>query len=368
MTDGELPSLRELDEVLERAVSRQVAEQRALRQALEELRQAVGAARTGPAEVDTSSIEERVRRALDSGVARLAGEVRAIRDAIDPQAELVASSNQVVRSLKEELQTVRDELGSVTGDVERMSADVEGIAQALIDLNAGLRTWADDVDRSVTQLRDTVDAIRDLAQTRAVAEAAEEDAGEGPPAQTSQTEARIERMEERLKETAELSLYLSDQLEDLDRVIKSLAELPEKVDGVVAQGMRRALVASSKLDKDATALLDEVTAAYEDAASQLAEIVGGLDAQALRKASLQGVELQSQIASLHESVTARLDAAETEHRGAIEALAKAFDALAKGGEPRALEGVQKATAPRKRTPRKPTPKRSGGATTTTKGS
>lgn len=346
MANGDQPSLAELDEVLERAVDRQVAEQRALRQALDQLRDAVRALGEGtPAQVelDVGALDDRMRRAIEGGIARLESELRDVRSALGPQIELTSNVNQVVRSFREELQTLHDGISSVETDVAGVGADIEGIAQALIDLNAGLRSWADDVDASVTSLRDTVDSIRELTQTRAVAEAAEQ-----APVSDADSDARIERMETQVKETAELSLYLTDQIEDLDRVLKNLGELPERIEGVVSQAMRRTLTARAKLEQDATSLVDELTESLEAGTDRLSEVLDSLDASGLRKLTLGNVELTSQVASLHDTLIARLAAAELDHRQTMEALARAIDRWAKGKDPRALETVAKATTPRKR--------------------
>lgn len=346
MANGDQPSLAELDEVLERAVDRQVAEQRALRQALDQLRDAVRALGEGtPAQVelDVGALDDRMRRAIEGGIARLESELRDVRSALGPQIELTSNVNQVVRSFREELQTLHDGISSVETDVAGVGADIEGIAQALIDLNAGLRSWADDVDASVTSLRDTVDSIRELTQTRAVAEAAEQ-----APVSDADSDARIERMETQVRETAELSLYLTDQIEDLDRVLKNLGELPERIEGVVSQAMRRTLTARAKLEQDATSLVDELTESLEAGTDRLSEVLDSLDASGLRKLTLGNVELTSQVASLHDTLIARLAAAELDHRQTMEALAGAIDRWAKGKDPRALETVAKATTPRKR--------------------
>lgn len=346
MANGDQPSLAELDEVLERAVDRQVAEQRALRQALDQLRDAVRALGEGtPAQVelDVGALDDRMRRAIEGGIARLESELRDVRSALGPQIELTSNVNQVVRSFRQELQTLHDGISSVETDVAGVGADIEGIAQALIDLNAGLRSWADDVDASVTSLRDTVDSIRELTQTRAVAEAAEQ-----APVSDADSDARIERMETQVRETAELSLYLTDQIEDLDRVLKNLGELPERIEGVVSQAMRRTLTARAKLEQDATSLVDELTESLEAGTDRLSEVLDSLDASGLRKLTLGNVELTSQVASLHDTLIARLAAAELDHRQTMEALAGAIDRWAKGKDPRALETVAKATTPRKR--------------------
>lgn len=346
MANGDQPSLAELDEVLERAVDRQVAEQRALRQALDQLRDAVRALGEGtPAQVelDVGALDDRMRRAIEGGIARLESELRDVRSALGPQIELTSNVNQVVRSFREELQTLHDGISSVETDVAGVGADIEGIAQALIDLNAGLRSWADDVDASVTSLRDTVDSIRELTQTRAVAEAAEQ-----APVSDADSDARIERMETQVKETAELSLYLTDQIEDLDRVLKNLGELPERIEGVVSQAMRRTLTARAKLEQDATSLVDELTESLEAGTDRLSEVLDSLDASGVRKLTLGNVELTSQVASLHDTLIARLAAAELDHRQTMEALARAIDRWAKGKDPRALETMAKATTPRKR--------------------
>lgn len=376
MTDREQPTLAELDEVLTRAVERQIAEQRALRQALEDLRQAVANIPKGSAEpvsVDLTGLDERVRRSIDSGVSRLEAELRDVRDTIEPQLQSVTDATKVVRSLQDDMDAIsalhddialvrsmRDEMTAVRGAVGSVAADVEGIAQALIDLNSGLRTWADDVDASVETVRETVDSvgeavvsIRELTQTRAVAEAGEVTTQEGPPP---------EGLEQQVKELAELSLYLNDQIEDLDGVLKRLGELPEKVDGVVAQAMRRTLAARAKIEQEATNVFDEVAGDLEENLQRLTVALGALDDATLRKVTLGHVDLASRVESLHDSLMARIEDVAADQRRTAEALAEALDRSSRGLEPRAQAALSKVAA----TPRKAVKAKTPAKTKSTK--
>jgi uncharacterized protein YoxC len=362
VTDREQPSLAELDEVLTRAVERQIAEQRALRQSLEELRETVAAIQPGTGEsvsVDLSGLDERVQRSIDSGVARLEVELRDVRDTIEPQLQAVSDVTKVVRSLQDDIDAIsalhdditvvrsmREEMTAVRGAVGSLAADVEGIAQALIDLNSGLRTWADDVDASVEAVKETVDSvgetvvsIRELAHTRAVADAAEPGSPEAAPP---------EGLEQQVKELAQLSLYLNDQIEDLDGVLKRLGELPEKVDGVVAQAMRRTLAARAKIEQEATNTFDEVAGDLEENLQRLTVALGTLDDATLRKVTLGHVDLSSRVESLHETLLARIEDVASEQRRTAEALAEALDRSARGLEPRASAAVSKIPAARRK--------------------
>src|SRR5438876_10044638 len=89
------PSLAELDEVLSKASERQIAEQRALRQALEDLRDMVRRVAERPQQaapnIDvigiSDNVRDSVRLAIDTGVGRLEKSVRDIRTELGPQLE-----------------------------------------------------------------------------------------------------------------------------------------------------------------------------------------------------------------------------------------------------------------------------------------
>lgn len=337
MTYGEQPSLAELDEVLSRAVERQIGEQRALRQALEELRDAVReladreqVIEAPEVEIDFEGIDERVRRAVEGGVARLEGELRDIRGALDPQFELTQSASQLVRSLRDDMRGIGDSLGEA-------SADIEGIAQALVELNAGLRGWADDVDSSVASLRDAVEGVREISQTKAVAEAAEREKAkarekekEAPPALPA---APLEAMEQQLKESAELSLYISDQIEELDGVLKKLGELPERLEGVMAQAIRRTLAAGAKLEQDAASIFDALVESLENSVARLTETLEAFDATDVRKLALGQVEVTSRLDTLNETLLARIHEVEDVQRASFEELADAIRRSSEGRSP-----------------------------------
>ena len=70
--------------------------------------------------------------------------------------------------------------------------------------------------------------------------------------------------DERIKEIVELSLYLADQIEGFDRVIAGMGDLPNKLEGVVSQALRRTLTARAKLDSEAEAALDDALAALDE--------------------------------------------------------------------------------------------------------
>jgi hypothetical protein len=120
------PVTAELDEFLARAVDRQIAEQRALRDTLQRLSEDLSDLTSRPAPtIDVDQIDARIKEHVDEMATSIAGELR----------------------------------GAVAG----VSADVEGIAQALIDLNSGLREWADGIDHNLTSVLRTVESVRGVA-------------------------------------------------------------------------------------------------------------------------------------------------------------------------------------------------------------
>jgi hypothetical protein len=143
-------------------------------------------------------------------------------------------------------------------------------------------------------------------------------------------------------------LYLNDQIEDLDGVLKRLGELPEKVDGVVAQAMRRTLAARAKIEQEATNTFDEVAGDLEENLQRLTVALGTLDDATLRKVTLGHVDLSSRVESLHETLLARIEDVASEQRRTAEALAEALDRSARGLEPRASAAVSKIPAARRK--------------------
>src|SRR5687767_7221065 len=118
------PRPADLDEFLARAVDRQIAEQRALRETLTALTQAVNALGAQGGGLDPDDLSDRVRAAT--------------RAAIDPiVAEMRTLSDNVLTTVQ---RTTGTTSGAPSQDVEQLSAsvggvaaDIEGIAQALIE-------------------------------------------------------------------------------------------------------------------------------------------------------------------------------------------------------------------------------------------
>lgn len=337
----ERPRRAELDEILSRAVDRQLAEQRALREALEDLREAVrslGDRPQPPSSVVASPEDERWRRELGSGLGRIEDELRDMRSTIDPQAEVVATVGHAVGALRDELSSMREDLGGVGGDIE-------DVATALVDLNSGLRKWAGDVDRSVEELKSIVSELEQ--EEPSVDEDGQQEPDEADPSDQSDDGSRDERLDaigEQVKETAELSLYLSDQIEDLDRIIGRLGSLPENLEGVVSQAMRRTLTTKAKLDKEAETLLDDAFSSLAEDLDRLAGILSTFEEGEVRKLTLSQVEMTSRLESLHELIADRLSAMESGQHEALTDLVEAVDRLASGEAAEARKAVAKTSS------------------------
>jgi len=359
-------SSAELDEFLSRAVDRQIAEQRALREALSDLRTAIEALRSRPVEasIDQAALDERivhvaneVRDATRAEVATLRGEIADLRTAVSmPPPPLVLDQPEV------DLAPVRDDLATV-------NANIDGIAQALIDLNAGLREWADGVDEGLTSLVRAVNGVKAIADdARRAATAANDSLALEVQARSDDdldglVDDRMEQVEERIEETGRLAMNIRDRLDQFEQMASGMTELPKAIEGTVAQVVRRAMAARAKLDREAEQAMDETLAAVDEQLDAVfdavAKISGGDDH--VRKMELGQIELNSRIDSLQQTFLERLDAIETENRRAQEALARAIDRAAAGREPRAAETVAKPVrrAPAKQTPaaRKPARRR-----------
>jgi uncharacterized phage infection (PIP) family protein YhgE len=307
MTERQEPARTgELDEFITRAVDRQIAEQRSLREHLAALTDAVnalGESADAEAVVDTADLVHSVRDATRSAVDPIVSEMRVLADSVAASAQRGAPQEQGAQH--------SDDLTALRGSMNSLSADIDGIAQALIDLNAGLRDWAAGVDRNIAGIRETVEQVKEVATVAQEIQVAALDDTQGQRAivldDVADTEIVVDdrsEIEKRLKESIELSLYLADQIEEFDRVLRGMGDLPKRLEGVVAQGVRRTLTARAKLDSEAATILDDAVASLDEYNERISGAVSGFaDSQeTLRKLGLGQVELASRLDSLYEAV------------------------------------------------------------------
>jgi SMC interacting uncharacterized protein involved in chromosome segregation len=396
----------ELDEFLARAVDRQIAEQRALRETLTQLRDELSHIQSQPTPtVDMDELDERLRRHIERSLEMAAGDLR----------------------------------GAVSG----VSADVEGIAQALIDMNSGLRAWADGIDRSINTVLQTSERVREVVggvhemQTRAIeamrtsnaqsqqllnqvveltrasaaqsselqaqtlesatatadhtrelhtelrgmqgdlqqmhaelmesAQAAEARAPAGGYGPLIGDETAIvpsvglegsimpapaitefaNDIEQQVKESIELSLYLADQIEDFDRVIGKMGDLPNRLEAVITQALKRTLAARGKLDREAEIALDDVLTVVDEHAERIGSF--GESEEVVRDLTSGQDELSSRVETLHADVLDRLEVlAEAIDRSHAGKTPRAAAALARGSRSsRAKSGRSKAKSTKK---------------------
>lgn len=359
----------DLDDFLARAVDRQIAEQRSLREALQELTnavrelqarpavsssgpgidlaelearvgravataspgfdpkemearltRAVAAARppidpaeleariaralssaSGSAAVDPAEIEARISRAVASSTEVLVGEFRDLRSTVVPGLQRATEASSGSRAIEHDMAILRDAIGG-------LSADVEGIAQALIDLNGGLRDWADGIDANIEAVKAAVKETRDTAarveELQADASELRARRGDSLPLLPVEGELTDERrapgvslaprditteIEQRVKETIELSLYLADQIESFDKAIANIGDLPSRLEGVVSQALKRMLAARAKLDRDAELTLDEAVATLDEHVGAIADLGSIAEMQARLEAGLDAI-------------------------------------------------------------------------------
>ncbi len=302
-------SRADLDEFIARAVDRQIAEQRALRDTIGELRDAIKTLDAKPSGLDTDELTEQLRRLTRVNTDAVLAEMREMRD------NLLAAPER-----ERDTRLVTEELGGLQEAVGTASADIEGIAQALIDLNAGLRAWADDVDRSIGSIGENVDNIREqtattrelqtqtLDEVRAIVEDDEPVDHTDPELVRSITTFQSD-IQQRMKESVELSLYLADQIENFDQVLTKFGDVPERLEGIVSQALKRTLAARAKLDTDAQAWLNDALTALDDHVARIEETTAdlGKTADALRTLKSGQSELASRVDSLQKGVMRRLD-------------------------------------------------------------
>lgn len=309
---------------------------------------------TPPPPPDFAGLEERVQNAIhgsvagatESSLAALSDQLRSFREAVVPRLEQATEANAAVRAVSEEIGSIREVVSGV-------STDIEGIAQALIDFNGGLRQWATGLDETVGSIRLTVGEIYAVAtQPRPSETGVPADDTASLSASGNGQKDKPAGIEERIKETAELSEYLADQIEDLDGLMGRLTELPQQLEGVVSQALKRTLTARAKLDKEAETALDDVLEALDEHVNQLSAVLERFEQEEdhIRKIALEQVELTSRIESLQSTFIDRIDRIDNERRRGEEAIAVAIDRSARGLTPRALESLSKSTRRRKSAP------------------
>ena len=361
----------EIEDFLSRAVDRQVAQQRALADALTELRQAVDALGTReevPDEthvalasalgdlrdavhdltshtrqpVDVSGLERVIRDVSEGEMSFMVRELKDLKGS--GSSGDTTETTERLRDLSQDVDTVRDSVGGV-------ATDVDGIAQALIDLNSGLRGWADGVDSNIASLRDAVDRVHEVTIESQELLAPDEDGDSERRVGVAAIGERIQGIEERIADTAELSSYLTEQVESLDKLLTRIGDLPMKLEGVVAQALRRTLATRAKLDKEAERAIDDVLGSVDQQLEQF-------------NASLQRVsnndERLEKIESGQSDLRSQLEDLQKGFAGRFEALAQAIDRSSKGLTPRALDSIKK---PVRRAAKsvKPKPKAKGKA-------
>jgi hypothetical protein len=297
-------------------------------------------------------IQSTVMGASETTFSSLSDQLRSFRESVVPRLEQAGEASEGVRGLSAEIAQVRDVVGGVSGDLE-------GIAQALIDFNAGIRQWAMGMDDAVASVKLTVGELYAVAtqptptrepekEKKAETETDEDEPKRKEPSVETDGRRSAE-IADRIKETAELSEYLADQIEDLDGVMGRLTELPHQLEGVVSQALKRTLTARAKLDKEAEGALDEVLGALDQQVAALGEVLSRFEQEEdhMRKLALEQVELSSRIESLQETFIDRIERIDTDRRRGEEAIAVAIDRSARGLQPRALESLTKSTKRRK---------------------
>jgi len=288
----------DLDEFLSRAVDRQVAEQRALREALNDLRAAVETLATR--QPDEAPAIDRTMHA----------EVAAMRRELAELCAIVATSQPapVVNAPDVDMTPVRDELTTV-------NANIDGIAQALIDLNSGLRDWAAGVDEGLTTLARSVNAVKKIADdARTAATAANESlalevADKNDDELDSLVDDKLEQVEARIEETGQLAINIRDRLDEFERIAGAMRAIPKTVEGTVAQALKRAMAARAKLDREAEAAMDETLAAVDEQLEALHEAVGSLQTSddGVRKVALGQIELTNRMEAMQEALLERIE-------------------------------------------------------------
>ncbi len=369
MTADEARPVPGLEDLLSSAVERQVSEQRELQQVLSGIREAVDALRS-----EAATPREAADPALRERLDELPGALyQGVREALAPQFAVPQALERTLAELRDRLAATPAEadgleaaaVEEIGGLVRTASQDVQALAQAMLDLNAGLREWAGEIEQRVGSLgRTLVEGLHDLAVAQ------EEALGSLGGAVTSSTAElrkdlrgvvrdtartlgdRLDGVDERLVEAGDLSRYLRDQTEDLDRVLSGLGEVPQRLEGVVAQALRRALTIRAGLVREAEKTLERVLSPVEE---KLDRLVTSLEtvAESMEPGrfdeelqTLSGghddirQDVEERIGGLEEAILARLERLEEDSARRDRVIAEALDRAAEGLEPGAAEAIE----------------------------
>lgn len=260
------------------------------------------------------------------------------------------------RALTEELRELRETIST-------NSANTEALTQALLDLNAGIQEQYRALEERLASLANgLVGGLREMAATQ---QKALESLGKALSTATTKgsqelrdevreglggMRQRLGEVERNLSETVDLTAYLRDQADDLDRVLAALGDVPRKLEGVVAQALRRALTVRAGLLREAEKALEQafgpVDARLRDVARELTAAREGLS-----EAGARDDDRVAHLARAQEDLLARMDDvvayvadAEDDRLRRERSLAEAIDRLAKGQAPEATRGLREASA------------------------
>lgn len=368
-----------VEDILSSAVDRQIAQQRSLQEALSGIRDAIEGLRSEldarpTGEVDDAVLErlealDERRRAMAERIEEERRELavridglpdalfRGVRDALTPQlagaealerlrAELEArGDSSAVTEIGDELRSTLDGLGE---RIEASGKDVEALAQAVLDLNGALRDWSDGIESRVGSLAETlVGGLSDLASTQKEAleslatvvgrtsDGVRDSVAESMSEAVQPLDRGLATMRERITDVEEVSRYIQDQAADLDKLLRGLRELPDRLEAVVAQALRRALTARASFERDARRALDDAVAPISEPLDRLGEpleivaeaLEGGRLSEELRRAGLRNVELATRMEEFQDAILERVEESEVRRREREDELADAIEGL-----------------------------------------
>ncbi|HVL82464.1 MAG TPA: hypothetical protein VM840_12820 [Actinomycetota bacterium] len=369
------------EDVITAAVDRQLSEQRALQDVLVRVQESLEAlARTVDEQADRQGpdlggipdavralsevIRERLERIEgrlgDQPVPDVGGAVREelasaldplvadVRQAAEAHGGRLAEIEEAVRALREDAAS-EPALDALHVSIRAASDDVQALAQAVLDLNAGLRDWSgrieervDDLSRSVSDtLRDQADEQRRWQdQVADTVVAAVTEMGGMVKESTRALGDRLDGVEQQLVEAESLSSYLRDQTEDLDKVLTGLGDVPQRLEGAVAQALRRALTVRAGLIGEAEKALDKV---FSPLSSRLDRMIASMDevgsamsdeklTEEVRRVAQRQSELDSRLDEMQDTVLTQLEELAESVQAAVETAAEARDAAVEASE------------------------------------
>lgn len=259
---------------------------------------------------------------------------------------LAALEQGVAGCVREAVKAADQRLEQIDRGLADASADLRSLAEAVVDLSRATKEHVDTLEARIGALASTLgDGLAGLAQGQAAAldrlaaSIASVAGGMTEPASEKLTEAaselvarthvlsqRASEIESQVTETSEVTAYLRDQAEDFDRLLYAMSKVPDRLDAVVAQALRRVNAVRAGLVKEAKEAVGRAMEPVAERVDDLIDVLSVLpdlestDAVSVRKLELAQIEMVARLDDLAGRVAQVVTATSEHHEEILQAL------------------------------------------------